>query len=114
MCVIGGGLAGLTTALELARRGTSAVLLEARRIAWGASGRNGGFVSNGFAEGVDAIAARVGNEGAQALFKLSCFGTEYVRREIAEGDPSIKMGDGWLGAIRYDNAAEKQAWIAAY
>lgn len=107
-CVIGGGLAGLTTALELARRGTSVVLLEAKRIAWGASGRNGGFVSNGFAEGMGNIAARVGLPAAQALYQLSRFGTEFVRREIAEGDPSIKMGDGWQGCIRYSNAAEKQ------
>lgn len=113
VCVVGGGLAGLTTALELARRGTSVVLLEARRIAWAASGRNGGFVSNGFAEGVDRIAARAGKEAAQALYTLSCFGTEYVRREIAEGEPSIKMGEGWLGAIRHDNAAGKRASVAA-
>lgn len=111
-CIIGGGLAGLTTALELARRGGSVVLLEARRIAWGASGRNGGFVSNGFAEGMGAVAARVGLEAAQALYQLSRFGTEYVRREIAEGDPAIKMGEGWLGCLRYSNAREKMAAVA--
>jgi gamma-glutamylputrescine oxidase len=112
VCVIGGGLAGLTTALELARRGASVVLLEARRIAWGASGRNGGFVSNGFAEGMGKVAARVGLEAAQALYGLSRFGTEYVRREIAEGDPSIRMGEGWQGCVRYPAAAEKKAAIA--
>lgn len=112
VCVIGGGLAGLTTALELARRGRSVALLEARRIAWGASGRNGGFVSNGFAEGMGNVVRRVGLEAAQALYRLSRFGTEYVRREIAETDPSIKMGEGWQGCIRYSNAAEKQRAVA--
>ncbi len=111
-CVIGGGLAGLTTALELARRGGSVVLLEGRRIAWGASGRNGGFVSNGFAEGMETVAARVGLEAAQGLHALSRFGTEYVRREIAEGDPTIKMGEGWQGCIRYSNAEKKKAAVA--
>ncbi len=110
-CVIGGGLAGLTTALELARRGVSVALLEGKRIAWGASGRNGGFVSNGFAEGMENVAARVGLEAAKALYQLSRFGTEFERREIAEGDPAIKMGEGWQSCIRTSNAVEKQTGV---
>lgn len=101
VCVIGGGLAGLTTALELARRKKKVVLLEAKQLAWGASGRNGGFVSNGFAEGIENVQKRVGLAAARALYSLSRHGSEYVRREIAAGDPAIKMGDAWIVALRH-------------
>ena len=108
VCVVGGGLAGLTTALELSRRKKRVVLLEAERLAWGASGRNGGFVSNGFAEGIENIQKRVGLDAARALHELSRRGVEYVRREIESGDASIKMGDGWLVALRHpDNGGLK-------
>jgi glycine/D-amino acid oxidase-like deaminating enzyme len=69
--VVGGGLAGLTVALELARGGHSVVLLEGRRIGWGASGRNGGFCAPGYAVGYDAIARMAGNESARELLDLS-------------------------------------------
>ncbi|MCM2343624.1 MAG: FAD-binding oxidoreductase [Alphaproteobacteria bacterium] len=59
VCVIGGGLAGLNTALGLVERGLKPVLLEARRIGWGASGRNGGFVLRGFDAGDIDIPGRV-------------------------------------------------------
>src|SRR5262249_9503286 len=49
VAVVGGGFAGLHTARLLARRGLSVVLVERRRIGWGASGRNGGFVGRGSA-----------------------------------------------------------------
>src|SRR5438128_11342775 len=84
VCVIGGGLAGLTTARELARRGWSVAVLEGRRIAWNASGRNTGFVLPGFAAEEEAIIERVGVEHAKALWALSEQGAEYVRATIRE------------------------------
>jgi gamma-glutamylputrescine oxidase len=103
VCVVGGGLAGLTTTLELARRGLRVVLLEARLIASGASGRNGGFVSNGFALGIDEVARHVGRHAARGLYDLSKLGTEYVSSEITKSDPQLKMGDGWMLAVRHDD-----------
>jgi gamma-glutamylputrescine oxidase len=111
VCVVGGGLAGLTTALELARRGKQVVLLEANRIGWGASGRNGGFVSVGFAEGLSHIVRRVGLEQAQALFRLSAEGAEYVRAKIEELDPSIHMGDGWIVAVRHPDRDGQRRYV---
>ncbi|MEO1192693.1 MAG: FAD-binding oxidoreductase [Pseudomonadota bacterium] len=104
VCVVGAGLAGLTTALELQRRGRSVVLLEAGQVADGASGRNGGFVTSGYALGSDAIAKRLGLAASQALHRLSVEGVDYVRAQIAALDPSIAMGEGVILALRYPDA----------
>src|SRR5438132_9338864 len=82
VCVVGAGLAGLTVARELARRGWSVAVLEARRIAWNASGRNTGFVLPGFAQDMDVVMRRVGIAHAKALWALSESGVEYVRDTI--------------------------------
>src|SRR3954462_395000 len=79
VCVIGAGLAGLTTALEVARLGWSVVVLEAQSVAWSASGRNTGVVLPGFALGPDALIERVGLEQARLLWACSEKGAEYVR-----------------------------------
>src|SRR5579859_7721936 len=79
VCVIGGGLAGLTAAREVARRGWSVALIEARRVAWSASGRNCGFVLPGFGADPRAMVERVGIDRARELWKLSEAGVEYVR-----------------------------------
>src|SRR5215472_873012 len=71
VCVIGGGLAGLTTAREVARRGWSVALLEAGRLASNASGRNTGFVLPGFAAEPGKVVARVGFEHAKDLWALA-------------------------------------------
>ena len=59
ICVVGGGFTGVATALTLAERGYSVALVEANRIGWGASGRNGGQLINGIS-GLDAISEKHG------------------------------------------------------
>ena len=110
VCVVGGGLAGLTTALELQRGGRSVVLLEARRIAWGASGRNGGLVSAGYALGLRDIVRRVGPDRARALYDLSMDGAAYVRRTIDElGITGAEPTPGVLRVIRTRDEAALRA-----
>ncbi len=103
--VVGAGLAGLTTALECSRLGLSVVLLEASRVAFGASGRNGGMVIPGFSQELADLAANVGQEKALQLYRLSCDGLEYVRRHINLLCPEALMGEGYLSVSRYPAAA---------
>jgi glycine/D-amino acid oxidase-like deaminating enzyme len=104
VCVIGGGLAGLTAAREIARSGWSVVLIEADRIAAKASGRNTGFVLPGFAAGPDSIIGRVGFERARDLWTLSQSGVDYVRGTVdADAIAGIDRQDGWLHVSKTDN-----------
>ncbi len=105
--VVGGGLAGLTVADGLAQRGRAVTVIEARTIGIGASGRNGGFVSPGFAESLDAIMRRIGRDEARALFDLSKAGAQRVRQTIeAMGRPEIIAGEGWLKVVRHGDGSD--------
>lgn len=68
--VIGGGYTGLHAALNAAERGFSVILLEAGRIGWGASGRNGGQMIPGWRKGASELIARYGEAKARTLFDL--------------------------------------------
>ena len=106
VCVVGAGLAGLWIARELVRRGYDVVVLEAGRIAQGASGRNGGFCSAGFAQELPVLIERVGLDHARALYKLSREGVERVRELLAEGPPGLDPTPGRLNVRRYDDTDE--------
>jgi gamma-glutamylputrescine oxidase len=109
--VVGGGLAGLTIALELARGGHSVVLLEGRRIGWGASGRNGGFCGPGYALGHDGIARIVGLETARELMALSREGVDYVADNLAAfGSPVDPRRRGHISARRVPARAELERY----
>jgi gamma-glutamylputrescine oxidase len=69
--VIGGGYTGLHAALNAAERGFSVVLLDAGRIGWGASGRNGGQMIPGWRKGASELVAKFGKAQAKALFELA-------------------------------------------
>jgi len=104
VCVIGAGLAGLTVARDVARRGWSVAVVEAGEVAGGASGRNAGFVSPGFAERIDAIVDRVGLPRAKELWALSVSGVDYIRRAISEtGMPGVEPREGRLSVRRTDD-----------
>jgi gamma-glutamylputrescine oxidase len=83
VCVAGGGLAGLHTALNLAEQGLKVALLEARRVGWGASGRNGGHVIPEFACGMKTFEDALGIDAARRCWTLAQEGAERVRERIA-------------------------------
>ncbi|MEE8533496.1 MAG: FAD-dependent oxidoreductase, partial [Alphaproteobacteria bacterium] len=104
VCVVGGGLAGLSTALGLAERGVAVALVEARRVGWGASGRNGGFVSAGFSLSAGRLARRLGVDHAQALYGLSRDAVALMRRRIEACDIACgPIVDGILEASWFDD-----------
>jgi glycine/D-amino acid oxidase-like deaminating enzyme len=105
-CIVGAGLAGLTVAWELSRRGWSVAVLEQRRIAWNASGLNTGFVLPGFACDMEKVIKRVGLDHAKRLWALSESGLHYVRAAIREiGMPGVDPVEaGWLKVSKTDDA----------
>jgi glycine/D-amino acid oxidase-like deaminating enzyme len=110
VCVIGGGLAGLTAAREVARRGWSVAVVEARRVAWNASGRNSGLVSPGYSAQIEKIVERIGLPAAKALWELSEAGVQYVHDTIEEiGDRGIAEGKGSLDVFKTPDAGRATA-----
>ncbi|MGM3389460.1 FAD-binding oxidoreductase [Stutzerimonas stutzeri] len=83
VCVVGGGFTGINTAIELAERGFTVALLEARRIGWGASGRNGGQLIRGVGHDVEQFAPILGESGVDALKRMGFEAVEIVRERIA-------------------------------
>ena len=83
VCVIGGGIAGCSTALHLAERGYRVVLLEAKRIGWGASGRSGGQAIVGYASGQQKLVDSVGVSDARKLWDLTVESLALLRELVA-------------------------------
>lgn len=78
VCVIGGGFAGASTALHLARRGVDVSVLEQARVGWGASGRNGGQAHVGMRRDQNWLEARVGVPGARRFWELAVAAREHL------------------------------------
>ena len=95
VCVIGGGFSGVATALTMAERGRSVVLLEANRIGWGASGRNGGQMIGGIS-GEAAIKRQLGAAGAKLVRDIRYRGHEIIEGRIAKYGISCDLKHGWM------------------
>jgi len=98
VCVVGGGFAGLSTALHLAARGYETVVLEADRVGAGASGRNSGFVLPGYAMEIDELAATLGPLQAERLWRLSVEGVGLVANLVGRHRIACDLKPGGLTA----------------
>lgn len=94
VCILGGGYTGLTAALALAEAGYSVIVLEARRVGWGASGRNGGQAIVGYGCEQETLEALVGNDAARLLFDFSRDGMRLLRARIARHAIACDWRDG--------------------
>jgi gamma-glutamylputrescine oxidase len=111
VCVIGGGIAGCSTALHLAERGYSVVLLEGKRVAWGASGRSGGQALFGFAAGQDKLVAQVGKDAARRMFDISVEALDLLKARVARHAIDCDLNWGQMHvAIKPRHEAELKAW----
>src|SRR5262245_17271596 len=84
VCVVGGGIAGCSTALHLAERGYRVVLLEGQRIGWGASGRSGAQALLGVAAGHAKLARMIGESDARRVWDFTVEGLALIRELIAK------------------------------
>lgn len=98
VCVVGGGFSGVATALELAERGYQVVLLEANRIGWGASGRNGGQLIRGIGHGCEPFRHEIGQEGIDAIARMGLEAVTLVRDRIARHKIPCDLKMGYFDA----------------
>lgn len=95
VCVVGAGFTGTATALSLAERGYSVALVEANRVGWGASGRNGGQFINGMS-GIETLRKKHGNGIAEILNNLRWGGNDIIRERVAKYGIQCDLKDGYL------------------
>lgn len=117
VCVVGGGLAGLNTALGLVERGVrEVVVLEADHVGHGASGRNGGFVFGGFSRGEDALLRDLGPQRARALYSGTLEAVELIRRRIdayAIDCQRVEAGVIWANWFRDERVLRERQRLLA-
>lgn len=110
VCVVGAGYTGVTTALNLAERGFSVVVLESARIGWGASGRNGGQICSGFSPSMSKIAGWVGVEHAKRLWEMAEEAKTIIRDRVSKHDIRCDLRSGYLlGATKPAHISELRA-----
>ncbi len=96
VCVIGGGYAGLSAALHLAGRGLSTALVEANRIGWGASGRNGGQLGIGPRADMHSYERLVGRDDARKVWDIALAANRLVKDLVAQHGIDCDLTPGYL------------------
>ncbi len=108
VCIIGGGYTGLSSAIHLRKAGYSVALLEANKIGWGASGRNGGHVGTGQRADQETLEKLVGLDHAKALWQLGLEAVDTVCDLISEFQIDCELKTGNLHVA---SKAKEQPWL---
>lgn len=98
VCIIGAGYTGLSTALFLLENGFKVTVVEAAKVGFGASGRNGGQIVNSYSRDIDVIERTVGPKQAQLLGQMAFEGGRIIRERIAKYDIKCDLKDGGVFA----------------
>jgi gamma-glutamylputrescine oxidase len=117
ICIVGAGYTGLSAGLHLAEAGFKVVILEAEKIAWGASGRNGGQLVHSYSRDMDVIEARHGKATAQALGGMAFEGAKIIRERIEKYHIQCDLKNGGIYAAKtkkkiHDLEEHKKLWEA--
>lgn len=94
VCIIGGGFTGIATALELAERNYKVCLLEAQKVGWGASGRNGGQLIRGIGHNTEPFRPLIGQAGIDAIWQMGIEAVDIVKKRVKKYniDCDLKWG----------------------
>ncbi|MFM0169935.1 NAD(P)/FAD-dependent oxidoreductase [Paraburkholderia sediminicola] len=98
VCVIGAGLTGISAALNLAERGHSVVVLEASKVGWAASGRNGGQLIGGFACDIDTFAKYLPADDVKRVWDMGIETLDIVKERVAKHQIDCDLTIGYLTA----------------
>jgi len=112
VCIIGGGYTGLSSAIHLRDKGYSVALLEAEKVGWGASGRNGGHCGTGQRADQEELEALVGKDHARQLWQLGLEGVDTVCELIKRFDIDCELKQGDLHtAVKPSHAVALRAHV---
>ena len=115
VCIVGAGYTGLSTALFLLENGFKVRIVEAAKVGFGASGRNGGQIVNSYSRDIDVIERSVGPKQAQLLGQMAFEGGRIIRERIKKYDIRCDLKDGGVFAALTDKQmghleAQKKLW----
>lgn len=114
VCVIGAGFTGVSAALQLAENGYKVIVLEGERVGFGASGRNGGQIVNGYSRDLETIARRYSPDKAARLGAMSLEGGQIIRERVAKYDIKCDLVDGGFFAAFTDKQVREMAHVKAH
>ncbi|WP_427977178.1 NAD(P)/FAD-dependent oxidoreductase [Agarivorans sp.] len=112
VCVVGAGITGATTALELAEKGYKVILLEAERVGWGASGRSGGQAIFGWAAEQSTLEKLMGKDDAKTMWDLSVESLAVTKENIQKHNIDCDWQDGQMHvAVKPRQVKELNFWL---